>query len=92
MNSRSLSRSILLLPGPLAASADGGSDVDLIDVLAKTYGKGLPPDSQKTQSFQPTARAGWRAFSLAVQTALDFLGSKTQNRFHFVLDWRIVVQ
>ncbi len=69
MNGRSLSRSILPPPGRPAASADGGFHVDMIDVLVKTYGKGLPTDGQKAQSFQSTARAGWPRFSLAVQIA-----------------------
>ena len=70
MNGRSLSRSILPPPGRPAAWMDGGSHVDMIDVLVKTYGAGLPADGQIAQSFQSTARAGWRAFSLAVPDAV----------------------
>jgi hypothetical protein len=66
MNGRSLSRSILPPPGRPAALADGGFDVDLIEVLAEMYGKGLLMDGRKAQSFQSTARAGWPRFSLAV--------------------------
>jgi hypothetical protein len=47
---------------------DGGFYIDMIDVLVKTYGKGLPTDGQKAQSFQSIARAGWPRFSLAVLT------------------------
>jgi hypothetical protein len=66
MNGRSLSRSILPPPGRPVTAADGGLDVDLIEILAETYGKGLLTDGRKAQSFQSTTRAEWRAFSLAV--------------------------
>ena len=38
----------------------------MIDVLVKTCGEGLQPVGREAQSFQSTARAGWRAVSLAV--------------------------
>ncbi|QEX14952.1 hypothetical protein FRZ44_02310 [Hypericibacter terrae] len=46
---------------------DGGFHVDMIEVFAERYGKGLPAGDRKAQSFQSTARAGWPRFSLAVQ-------------------------
>src|SRR5574337_404755 len=49
---------------------DGGFHVDLIDILVKPYGTGLPTDGQLAQSFQSTARAGWPRFSLAVRLSL----------------------
>jgi hypothetical protein len=55
---------------------DGGFYIDMIDVLVKTYGMGLPADGQIAQSFQSTARAGWRRFSLAVQLST---GSQTAS-------------
>jgi hypothetical protein len=42
----------------------------MIDVLVKMYGKGFLTDGRKAQSFQSTARAGWRRFSLAVPEEL----------------------
>jgi hypothetical protein len=66
MNGRSLSRSVLPPTGLHIALADGGFHIDMIDLLAKAYGKHLSMDGQKAQSFQSTARAGGRAFSLAV--------------------------
>lgn len=66
-NGRSLSHDPLSPPGSLAVLADGGCHVDFIDVLVKTYGESLRMDGQKVQSFQCTARTGWRRFSLAVQ-------------------------
>lgn len=50
-----------------AIPADGGFDAGLIEVLAETYGRGLPMDGRKTQSFQSTAGTAWPRFSLAVQ-------------------------
>ena len=56
--------------------ADGASNIDFIDVLVRTYGTRLQTDGPKAQSFQSTARAGWRRFSLAVQVST---GSQTAN-------------
>src|SRR5271170_5219493 len=67
VNGRSLSHNTLPPPSSPARLADGGSNVDVIDIFVKTYGRGLPTDDRKAQSFRSHVRGRRPRFYLAVQ-------------------------